>query len=135
MPVPRLSTHPLNNCCTLIMMADMRPSYCCGSSPPTIVHKPSCRSIIDSAPNPASCWLQALRGESVSYPADLWALGCIIYQMLVGKPPFRGASEYLTFQLVAAGDYSVPDALDPSARDVIGKLLLLDPQQRLGAPC
>ena len=53
--------------------------------------------------------------------------------MLVGKPPFRGASEYLTFQLVAAGEYSVPDALDPSARDVIGNLLLLNPQQRLGA--
>lgn len=69
----------------------------------------------------------------MSYPADLWALGCIIYQMLVGKPPFRGASEYLTFQLVAAGEYSVPDALDPSARDVIGNLLLLNPQQRLGA--
>lgn len=44
---------------------------------------------------------QVLHNQPLSYPADLWALGCIIFQMLVGQPPFKGASEYLTFQKVS----------------------------------
>jgi serine/threonine protein kinase len=32
---------------------------------------------------------QVLSNEEVSTAVDLWALGCIIFQMLVGKPPFK----------------------------------------------
>lgn len=42
---------------------------------------------------------EVLNNTGITYAADLWALGCIIYQMLAGQPPFKGKSEYLTFQV------------------------------------
>ena len=34
-----------------------------------------------------------------SRASDLWAIGCIIYQMITGQPPFQSASEYLIFKV------------------------------------
>jgi 3-phosphoinositide dependent protein kinase-1 len=75
---------------------------------------------------------EVLNDEEAGRPADMWALGCIIYQMLVGQPPFRGESEYLTFQKILARDLSYPAHLPESARDLIDKLLCLEPSDRLG---
>ena len=62
----------------------------------------------------------------VMYRVDLWALGCIIYQMLVGRPPFKCATEYLTFQKVMKRDFTFPDYLSPEAKDLIDRLLVSD---------
>lgn len=53
--------------------------------------------------------------------------------MLCNRPPFRGLSEYLTFQKVTAGVLVYPNSFPEVAKDLIGKLLVRDPQQRLGA--
>ena len=43
---------------------------------------------------------EILTNSGSSPASDLWALGCIIYQMVTGIPPFHGNSEYLIFQKV-----------------------------------
>lgn len=74
---------------------------------------------------------ELLRDKNACKASDLWALGCIIYQLLSGRPPFKAANEYLTFQKILSLDYSFPDGFPPVARDLIERLLVLEPANRL----
>lgn len=73
-----------------------------------------------------------LRNEAVTPAVDLWALGCLIFQMLAGKPPFKEASEYLTLEKVSAVDFAFPADFPNHARDLVGRLLDDQPSARLG---
>jgi len=57
----------------------------------------------------------------------------MIYQMIAGRPPFRGASEFMTFQAVSTGAFTYPKGFPDVAKDLINQLLVLDPEKRLGA--
>ena len=50
-----------------------------------------------------------------------------------GRPPFRGATEYLTYQAVLARDLRHPDDSPPDAVAAVEALLHVDPAQRCGA--
>lgn len=76
---------------------------------------------------------EILKGQPSSAAVDLWALGCIIYQMVSGLPPFRGGSEYLIFQSILKQELTFPEGFDEEAKDLVQRLLVLDPCQRIGA--
>jgi 3-phosphoinositide dependent protein kinase-1 len=74
---------------------------------------------------------ELLTAKEGGKPTDLWAFGCIIYQLLCGRPPFKGATEYLTFDKILKLDYSFPPGFPPAARDLVERLLVPDPSKRL----
>lgn len=63
--------------------------------------------------------------------SDLWAFGCIVFQLLAGRPPFKAANEYLTFQKIVGLEYEFPTGFPAVARDLVERLLVLDPARRL----
>jgi 3-phosphoinositide dependent protein kinase-1 len=65
--------------------------------------------------------------------SDLWSLGILIFQLLVGKVPFHGGSAYLTMKKVDKRSIPWPPDLDPDARDLIENLLQAEPTLRLGS--
>ncbi|KAK2628020.1 hypothetical protein QTJ16_002666 [Diplocarpon rosae] len=74
---------------------------------------------------------ELLTDKSACKASDLWAFGCIVYQLLTGRPPFKAGNEYQTFQKIVGLDYEFPSGFPPAARDLVERLLVLDPQQRL----
>jgi 3-phosphoinositide dependent protein kinase-1 len=74
---------------------------------------------------------ELLTDKNACKASDLWAFGCIIYQLLSGRPPFKGGNEYQTFQKIVALDYEFPKGFPPVARDLVERLLVLDPASRL----
>uniref|UniRef100_A0AAR2LV20 3-phosphoinositide-dependent protein kinase 1 n=1 Tax=Pygocentrus nattereri TaxID=42514 RepID=A0AAR2LV20_PYGNA len=75
---------------------------------------------------------ELLTEKSACKSSDLWALGCIVYQLVAGLPPFRAANEYLIFQKIIKLEYEFPEKFFPKAKDLVEKLLCLDPTKRLG---
>ncbi|EEY66101.1 3-phosphoinositide-dependent protein kinase, putative [Phytophthora infestans T30-4] len=75
---------------------------------------------------------ETIDNKEPTYASDMWAFGCIVYQILTGETPFSGGSAYLTFLRVQDGSYYLPDYLSNDAKDLISKLLQKVPTDRLG---
>ncbi|CAJ0628612.1 11987_t:CDS:2 [Entrophospora sp. SA101] len=75
---------------------------------------------------------ELLKEKSACKSSDFWALGCIIYQLIAGRPPFKGSNEYMTFQKIVNLDYSFPEGFPIIAKDLVQKLLVINPSERLG---
>lgn len=74
---------------------------------------------------------ELLTDKKACKSSDLWAFGCIIYQLLAGRPPFKAGNEYLTFQKIVALEYQFPSGFPEVAKDLVERLLVLDPTSRL----
>ncbi|KAF3917452.1 Phototropin-2 [Orbilia brochopaga] len=74
---------------------------------------------------------ELLTDKAACKGSDLWAFGCIIFQLLAGRPPFKAGNEYQTFQKIVNLDYQFPPGFPKVARDLVERLLVLDPTKRL----
>eukprot|EP01017_Pseudomicrothorax_dubius_P044262 TRINITY_DN7461_c0_g2_i1.p1 TRINITY_DN7461_c0_g2~~TRINITY_DN7461_c0_g2_i1.p1 ORF type:complete len:839 (-),score=239.52 TRINITY_DN7461_c0_g2_i1:1-2517(-) len=69
---------------------------------------------------------------------DWWSIGCIIFQLIVGDPPFAAETQEQVFDNIKELRLTWPriareeDAMSPEAQDLIQKLLASDPKKRLG---
>lgn len=62
---------------------------------------------------------------------DLWCLGILCYEFLVGKPPFESESVNDTYSRISRVDLHFPSYVSPDAKDLIAKLLKRNPAERL----
>jgi eukaryotic-like serine/threonine-protein kinase len=74
------------------------------------------------------------KGQRVDRRADIWAFGCVLFEMLTGRKPFEGEtiSDVLAAVIRAEPDWTaIPEATPPSIQKLIRRCLIKDPKQRL----
>ncbi|GMG99655.1 hypothetical protein Nepgr_001495 [Nepenthes gracilis] len=90
--------------------------------------KTSCGSPNYAAPEVISGKLYA--GPEV----DVWSCGVILYALLCGTLPFDDENIPNLFKKIKAGLYTLPSHLSPGARDLIPRLLVVEPMKRMTIP-
>jgi len=105
----------------LIKLADWVAAF----APPVLQLKTSCGSPHYASPE----IVNGMRyKENVT---DIWSCGVILYALLTGKLPFDDQNVRTLLARVKTGVYWIPAYVDPLARDLLTRMLVVDVNQRI----
>lgn len=77
---------------------------------------------------------EIVNDQRYSKSVDMWALGCVLYTLLCGFPPFYDESIQVLTEKVAKGEYTFLspwwDDISKEAKDLVSHLLTVNPDRR-----
>ena len=80
-----------------------------------------------------------ITGEGHDHTVDWWTLGVLMYELLVGIPPYFDKSRHAMYKMIRTRAVRFPQqerdkfSISPEAQDLISKLLTKNRQKRMGA--
>jgi len=77
---------------------------------------------------------EILKGQGHGTAVDWWSLGTLMYEMLIGLPPFYSQNINIMYQQILNATLTFPSDVEisPEAKSLLGGLLTRDPTKRLG---
>uniref|UniRef100_A0A671NLA0 Serine/threonine-protein kinase PLK n=1 Tax=Sinocyclocheilus anshuiensis TaxID=1608454 RepID=A0A671NLA0_9TELE len=73
---------------------------------------------------------EVLNKQGHGCESDVWALGCVMYTMLLGRPPFETTNLKETYRCIREARYSMPSSLSAQAKHLISSMLAKNPMDR-----
>ncbi|CUM62608.1 uncharacterized protein PRCAT00000161001 [Priceomyces carsonii] len=74
---------------------------------------------------------EMIESSDHDFSVDIWSLGVLCYEFLVGKPPFEEIDKNATYKRIAKVELKIPSYVGSDAADLISKLLQKNPKSRL----
>lgn len=74
---------------------------------------------------------EMVHGKTYNETVDLWSLGVLCYEFLVGRPPFKTTTLNDTYRNISKAIYTVPTFVSELATDLTKHLLIVNPTSRL----
>uniref|UniRef100_A0A667WQW7 Serine/threonine-protein kinase PLK n=1 Tax=Myripristis murdjan TaxID=586833 RepID=A0A667WQW7_9TELE len=74
---------------------------------------------------------EVLNRQGHGTESDVWSLGCVMYTLMCGNPPFETLDLKETYKCIKEVRYNLPSSLPPAAQKLISNILQKNPSDRL----
>ncbi|XP_022917191.1 aurora kinase C-like [Onthophagus taurus] len=74
---------------------------------------------------------EMVQGKAYTEKVDMWCLGVLCYEFLVGRPPFESRTYDDTYKKISKAMYTIPQFVSDGAVDLIKNLMVVNPARRL----
>ena len=69
---------------------------------------------------------EVLDSQYYGLAVDIWALGCVIFECITGRPPFYNENQALMYNNINTGQVQIPDQFSEELKNLISSLLSKD---------
>lgn len=74
---------------------------------------------------------ELITSKEYDQTVDVWALGVLMYELLMGSPPFEESTKEMTYKRIMKVDIEFPQTMSLDAQNLIKRILSTDPRSRL----
>lgn len=67
---------------------------------------------------------EMVEGRAYDATADIWCIGVLLYEFLVGSPPFEAEGQKATYRRISNVDLKFPNSISPGSKDLISRFVI-----------